>query len=574
MIGAALYLTQRTLVNSTRRRLARLRQPKYLIGFLVGLLYLWWFAFRRGGSPALGSVFEAPVRQGLAVAILATFLVLNWIFSSTETPFAFTLAETQFLFTAPLTRRQVAEFKILRSQLRLLLSAVFSVLIFGRGAALGFPALLHAAGLWLVYGTLQLNFAAMGLLRLSLAQHGVAGVRRKLVTLAVIATLGALVWWTAASQLPTVGAAFAVGIRPGLVALGTALHTGTLGILMWPLQAVLGPLLANGPAAFVARLPAALLVFAAHYVWVAGSSVTFEEAAVEHAARTARRLEALRQGRGYSAVQAPRTGFKSRRLAADGSPAGAITWKNLTGLLRETRPRTFVLLGGILAVGAIGLRGDGVGGWDLFAGFLLVVGGMTLALGPIVLRFDLRRDLELLEILKSYPIRGQDVVLGEVGAPVVALTALVWATLIGSVVATWSSADLPPVADRVAYLVGALALVPCVLLVLVVVQNAAVLLFPAWITVGPQRATGLEATGQRLLMMIGALLTLVVAIIPSGLVGVGAGAAGAGLGLSGAWAIALGAVVGGALLAVEGWVAIRLLGGVFDRLDPSTAGVT
>lgn len=574
MIGAALYLTQRTLVNSTRRRLARLRQPKYLIGFLAGALYLWWFAFRRGGSPPLGSVFEAPVRQGLAVALLATVLVLNWIFSSTETPFAFTLAETQFLFTAPLTRRQVAEFKILRSQLRLLLSAVFSVLIFGRGGSFGFPALLHAAGLWLVYGTLQLNFAAMGLLRLSLAQHGVAGVRRKLGTLVVIAILGALVWWAAASQLPTVTAAFAVGVRSGLVALGTALHTGTLGILMWPLHASLGPLLANGAGAFAARLPAALAVFGVHYVWVAGSSVTFEEAAVEHAARTARRLESLRKGRGYGTVRSPRTGFKSRRLAPAGSAAGAIAWKNLTGLIRELRPRTFILIAIILVVASVGLRGDGTSGGDLFGSLLLIVAGMTLAMGPIVLRFDLRRDLELLEVLKSYPIRGRDVVAGEVGAPVAVLTAFVWASLIGAVAVTWSNSRLPPIGDRVAYLVGALAVVPGVLLVLVLVQNAAVLLFPAWVTVGPQRATGLEATGQRLLMMIGALLALVLAVIPSGLVGVGAGAAGVGLGLSGAWAIALGAVVGAALLGVEGWLTIQLLGGVFERLDPSTAGVT
>src|SRR5213076_3393468 len=50
MIGAALYLTRRSLVNATRRRVARLRQPKYLIGFVVGCLYLSWLIFgpRRG----------------------------------------------------------------------------------------------------------------------------------------------------------------------------------------------------------------------------------------------------------------------------------------------------------------------------------------------------------------------------------------------------------------------------------------------------------------------------------------------------------------------------------------------
>ena len=36
MIGAALYLARGSLVNGLRRRVRRLRQPKYLAGFAVG----------------------------------------------------------------------------------------------------------------------------------------------------------------------------------------------------------------------------------------------------------------------------------------------------------------------------------------------------------------------------------------------------------------------------------------------------------------------------------------------------------------------------------------------------------
>src|SRR5256885_4311085 len=56
MIGAALSLTGRSLVTATRRRVARLRQPKYLIGLVVGGLYFYWFFFRPRRGAGLGAI--------------------------------------------------------------------------------------------------------------------------------------------------------------------------------------------------------------------------------------------------------------------------------------------------------------------------------------------------------------------------------------------------------------------------------------------------------------------------------------------------------------------------------------
>jgi len=180
MIGAALYLSRRSFANAMRRRLARLRQPKYLIGFVAGLLYFYWLIVRPGGQrpagatlfPGLEGLGEAMVVAGIAAVVLST-----WIFGRAETPFTFQLAETDFLFTAPLTRRQVIQFRLLRTQLPLLMSALFSVLLFSRGhvnAALP----LKVAALWLLYLTLQLHYAGAALLRGSLTQQGWTGVRR------------------------------------------------------------------------------------------------------------------------------------------------------------------------------------------------------------------------------------------------------------------------------------------------------------------------------------------------------------------------------------------------------------
>jgi hypothetical protein len=572
MIGAALYLSRRSLANALRRRLARLRQPKYLIGFIAGLLYFYWLIFRPGGQrPAGGTLIPAFAGLGevLAVAGFGALALFTWIFGSAETPFTFQLAETDFLFTAPLTRRQVIHFRLLRTQLPLLVSALFSVLVFSRGHVdTGLP--LRVAALWLLYTTLQLHYAGAALVRGSLTQQGMTGVRRKLVTLAGLALVAAALWWGLRDALPGVVAAWGMDPAAGAAELSRALHHGLLGVALWPLFAATGPLLAAGPGEFLARLPAALVVAAAHYVWVVRSTLAFEEAAVEHAAKVARRVEAMRRGRGDVAPRpqrgAPRTLI---RLAPTGPPAAAIVWKNLTGALREFRLRTLLLLAVmVVAMGSV-LGGRG-GAAELIGVLSLALAGLVVLFGPLTLRYDLRRDLELLDVLKSWPVRGRDLVGAEVLAPaalVSGVAALGWcgafAASLASVVA------LPPAGDRLALLVAALAVTPAVVTVLFLVQNAAALLFPAWTAIGPERATGFEATGQRILTFVGTAFALVVAVLPAALVGGVAALAARQLGLPPAWAGAVWGVVGAATLGVECYFGVMVLGPVLERLEPA-----
>src|SRR2546429_7567285 len=146
----------------------------------------------------------------------------------------------------------------------------------------------------------------------------------------------------------------------------------------------------------------------------------------------------------------------------------------------------------------------------------------------------------MLDVLKGYPVHGREMVGGGVAAPVMLIGLVVWSCLLGAFAATAArpGPELPPLGDRPALLLAALPATAAVLLVLVLVQNAAVLLFPAWIGVGRDRAVGLEATGQRILMTAGGVIAPVVGPVPAGLAGgftrVGAppGAAVAGLGLA------------------------------------------
>ena len=46
MISALLYLQYHSIRNRTVMRIKRLKQPKYLVGGIVGGLYFYWYFFR------------------------------------------------------------------------------------------------------------------------------------------------------------------------------------------------------------------------------------------------------------------------------------------------------------------------------------------------------------------------------------------------------------------------------------------------------------------------------------------------------------------------------------------------
>src|SRR5580765_8072123 len=119
MFSASLYIIVCSFRNRLRVRL--LRQPRYFIGAIAGAAYLYFSFFarfrtsrssaaRRGGRPprlpqsmaALLAV--APSLGGLALMIAAAGA---WLFPMDSSMLEFSDAEQQFLFPAPVSRRQL-----------------------------------------------------------------------------------------------------------------------------------------------------------------------------------------------------------------------------------------------------------------------------------------------------------------------------------------------------------------------------------------------------------------------------------------------------------------------------------
>lgn len=189
-------------------------------------------------------------------------------------------------------------------------------------------------------------------------------------------------------------------------------------------------------------------------------------------------------------------------------------------------------------------------------------------LGPILVRNDLRKDLLHVDLLKTYPIPGWNLLLGEILAPLAILACIEWTLLLVAAFTfpetghtSWSAYQ------RLTVALGAAQILPCFSLIGILIQNAAALLMPGWVQLGKERQRGVEAMGQRLISMVGSLLVLLVAVIPGGLV-FGA-ILGAGYWLIGLMVIPIAAFTACLVLLSEAGLGIAWLGRHFDRFDAS-----
>lgn len=590
MIRALLYLQVCSTWNRLLAQARRLRQPRYLAGFLVGGLYFFfyfirplvmttsssrsrreaWWAGTAGGGAGAGGGWGPEFLAGLewyGAAVLLIIVLAAWIFPQARAALTFTEAEATFLFSAPVERRTLIHFKLLRSQAGILFTTILMAFLSQRFGQRG-AAWIHVAGWWLLLSTLNLHFLGASFARTRLLDLGVRPWQRRVVVLAVAAGLVGAAWYWMQTTVRPPGAADLEGVSSALAYGREFLGTQPLGTILWPFRWVLRPYLAETPWAFLVAAGPALLVLAAHYLWVIRSDVAFEEASMELAQRRAERMAVVRREPGQLAVG------KARRapwvLAPTGPAAVALLWKNLIGAGSMFTPRFWVVVVLCFGFPAMMLSVNGprreVGA--LVAMLLLVALGWSLLLGPQILRQDFRQDLRSADLLKLYPLPGWKIALGELLAPAAILTAIQW-TLLFLLVILFDR--IPggrslPVWERGAMALGAALVCPAVNLVSLLIPNAAVLLFPAWVQAGPGGPQGLEATGQRLIFLLGQLLVFAVALLPAAAVAIGLHLA-FSLWLGWVVAVPLAGFGAAVLLLAEGALGVMLLGRWFERLD-------
>ncbi len=576
MISALLYLQVTSTRNRLVTRIKRLRQPKYLFGGIVGMLYFYWYFFRpilsapgRGRSVAFQVPGLSPdLMEGIVALVLLVVVLFSWIFPSQRTALTFTEAEIAFLFPAPVSRKGLIHFKLLRSQLAIFFTTLLLTFFSHR---LGGFAWIHAAGWWMILSTLNLHFLGGSFARTALMDRGITPWGRRLRIVGLLSVFlvltGAWIW----RQLPT--------LEPGQLKDPEALKdyfllavdSGPLGVLLYPFRLLARPFLAADSSVFLASLGPALVILAVHYVWVVRSNVAFEEASVEASKKLADKVAAIRSGN----WQAAQKNFKKKRdpfvLAPAGPQAVALLWKNLISAGQSFSPRLWIMLSilvlsvGVAVAPTLGRSGAG----PVVVSIVGILFSWTFLLGPQILRQDFRQDLQLMDVLKTYPIRGWQVVLGELLTPALILTALQCLLLwFGASLLIFTGLKNIPGAAVIGVALGATFLSPVTNLLMLLIPNSAVLIFPGWFH-SKDAVQGIEATGQRLIMMLGQALAFLLALIPGSLA-FSAVFFGLKFAVGALWSAVPPAALAAALvLAGEAAMGVLLLGRVYEKFDLS-----
>lgn len=590
MLRALIYLRLMSLWNWTRSRVRRLRQPKYLAGAIVGGAYFYFFFFRGfamrappgagGADHAINAVPNAAAMLALdgiritgavGALILLTILVFMWIVPTRPAALGFSEAEIAFLFPAPVTRRALIHFRLLSSQLRSLLGAIVMMLFSNRWTFLSGNPLTHALGWWFIFSALNLHFTGASFTLTRIAERGIGTWRRRIIVSAALAAVIGVTWL----RLPDALAPQLAGnprVAEDLARwIVDVTATPPLSWLLWPVQVVLAPFLAHGAQAFAFALAPALLVIVLHYLWVVQTAVSFEDATVEQAGTRAARVAAWRSGNRRIGRTPARARAGPFRLAATGRPEFAFLWKNLLSTWPYFTPR--VLLGSALVIGAACLWLDAQPEWraalPVAGAFALVFSGYTLIVGPQFARQDLRTDLPNTDILKTYPLAGWQIVLGQLLAPAAILTGILWLAILVVALAFQPLQPgvgwLSPTVRLVAAIAAAVN-VPALVALQLVVPNAATLLFPGWFQASRGRGGGIEVVGQRMIFFFAQILVMLGALLPPAMLATL-------LMFIGHWLVGpVGSVVIGAavmlpVLVAEVWLGVWWLGERFERLD-------
>jgi hypothetical protein len=567
MFATLFELTLWQIKNTIRVRLRRLGEPRYLIGTIFGIAYIGYFAILRNPSfSARGTQIAAdrfarvalPMELGFALMFLV-FAAAAWILPAPEHPIRFSPSEVQFLFPAPITRRQLLQYRLLRAQLGTLFGSVMMTL-FMRPTTLA-NSWKFMTGVWLILMTVRIHFTGVGLYREGLRQQKIGGLWKwgpPVLVCGAVAFVGF-------SLYNTWPALMASSDTTALETLDRLASNGLNGVILWPFRSLTHLPLAGTTPAYFAALPAALIVLLLNYAWVLRADTAFEEGAAIIAEKRPDPRKEVWQPRSTTL----RTPFE---LAPTGRTEPAIIWKNLIMVGRYLRLRTLLpLLPSLIAFGmvaSIASRRSGVA--TVFAVACLILAAFTILIGPLISRNDLRRDLGNLAMLKSWPVSGATLLRGEILAPGVMLSVFAWLFLVGATaLSTNLRGSFGEIVNlqRLSYSAAAMMLAPGLILAELTVLNGLAVLFPAWISTGASRSRGIDALGQRLFTTAGVLLTLTAALIPAVLVATIVG--GAVYFLSGIVLIVIPAAIVAVVLIVECLAAVEALGAVLDRTDVS-----
>ena len=566
-MGATLYIVLCSARNRIGRRLRRLREPRYLVGAVAGFSYLIFTLFiraraygvrtgvvRDAGAAAVSAGAFGLVGVAGGSVLLAFAAFASWVLPFTSGLLEFSRAETAFLFPSPLTRRQLVIYRLMRSQFAVFTGALIMAVAYPTGSPVA--RLRSLLAVWVVLMTSHVFFTGVTLARDRVRRGGGAPAFMWPALVfpgaTVVAVLGSVFAGSGGVPMDTVTEA--------VDAVVAAAQHGIASVLLLPFALLVRPLFASGLPEFVAALAGALAVYAvalAWLLWADSQSSDYADASAERQVNS----QPTRKSRAYVAVPVAWT------PASGAVPEKFFLWKGALQTFRTVDRRVFLraflIVGWMIAASFFVSRARGLVG---LVGVFSTWGALfTIFMGPQIVRMDMRQDLAHLELLKTWPVRGAAVIRGEIAwsASVVTFVACLFG-LVAMALSLVSSSRIPT-ANRVAVWTSFLLITPALVLAQYTMHNAVAVVFPGWVPLGASRPRGVDAVGQRLILLMANWLGLLVALLP----GILLTAALSALlrQLTGPWILPIGALLTTAIVVAETVVLTEMLGPVFEKLD-------
>ncbi len=595
-------LTVMSFRGQMRRWLRMMRQPKYLVGFLIGAGYL-LFVFSsatigdegshmfRGYQEQLIGDFASIIQFGSAL-IIALIVSVTWLLPWGKLGLRLKEAELHLLLPAPLTRREIIQYAVFKGQRGILIGTIIVSLFAGTGRPL--DQLLMIVNLWLLFTLWDLNNKIRSMFLIRQRELPVATARlRWMVVIALIIPFWIVMGFVLVPLWEPMASRLADGeaiVLPEFIETAKATADSLAGRMLLPIRLVLAPPFAPGLGAYFLALiaPAVLLVVLLEVLL--RSKARFEEEAMQHARHEARRRTRSFRREKLSSSSRRRVPF---RLAPTGGPVAAVLWKNL---LQGSRiPVRWYAFAGLVILLVfvfvpLVLSTAMLSGLGLLFGFIFAIAFPLLSV--LSIRNDMRTELGHIDLVRTWPVKGTRFVLAQVLSPTVygaaggifglfvMLAALIGARLRTAVRGYEEQAPLLPgegaevfgvpwLVALVFFLLGAAPLVAAVSFLASSLMNQFALLFPAWIRLGADASRGIEAFGQRVIFSSVAFIALLISLAPGAILVTVLALIQWNLRLAwGVWNLPLWGLIGAAPVFGAGLLVVRMAATQWDTLDP------
>jgi ABC-2 type transport system permease protein len=565
VIGTFLTVAFLTLKNKLLQRLRRLREPRYLIGAIAGAAYFWFFLFRRSmaahngsnGKLIIKTLAVSPVVADIASVVLLLLMVAAWALPADSGGLEFSETEIAFLFPAPLRRRDVLLYKIVRAQPQALFSAlVMTVLGWWRnGLFLGVWAAISVLG---VYFTL----VSLGRARLRLMHVGF------LARLAGVAVIIASLVWLGKREISGISFKTLKNAPQVMNALAGTFHKPLIRTILFIPRLIASAAIPPSFGMLAIALPIVLALGVAFFYIAAGLNVSFEEASIGASQKKAARQERVQGQRAGTFVMFRRAPAPFQ-LKETGPIETAVVWKNLIALMRNSIAWVVVFAAIMAFMLGLSLWAHETTTYTAIGTMLLFMSCFFPLMGPNVFSNDLRLDMPRLEVLKSYPITGERLIAAEIAAPllVISILEMLFATSASILIGMGAAGKFTKYVATPQFIVAVLLLTLPVCAVQLVIRNSIPVLFPAWAMRSKDEPRGFVMMGQRLVTMAGNIFVLGVALIPAAIVFLPSLFIAYRFFAGNPAFVAVATMPAVAVLLAEVWMGIKALGAQFEQLD-------